>query len=176
MLAKPSIDLRSSGPFSKWFSCDITCTCDGHHWFHRTSYACTGAWYIQILHKESHVVWKESGLNSSVMLLFLLRHLVQAPQNIIISKISCNWLFLQESSRLEYLIPKKTSLRHRLPMADQGFIEFVAYLLEVNPKKRPSALEALKHPWLSFPYEPISSWHNWHGCYWIVTFALYWVP
>ncbi|PUZ37298.1 hypothetical protein GQ55_9G107900 [Panicum hallii var. hallii] len=63
----------------------------------------------------------------------------------------------QESNRLEYLIPKKTSLRHRLPMADQGFIEFVAYLLEVNPKKRPSASEALKHPWLSFPYEPISS-------------------
>uniref|UniRef100_A0ACD6A713 Uncharacterized protein n=1 Tax=Avena sativa TaxID=4498 RepID=A0ACD6A713_AVESA len=63
----------------------------------------------------------------------------------------------QESSRLEYLIPKKTSLRHRLPMADQGFIEFVQYLLEVKPKKRPSALEALKHPWLSFPYEPISS-------------------
>ena len=65
---------------------------------------------------------------------------------------------IQESNRLEYLIPKKTSLRHRLPMADQGFIEFVAYLLEVNPKKRPSASEALKHPWLSFPYEPISSW------------------
>jgi serine/threonine protein kinase len=64
---------------------------------------------------------------------------------------------LQETNRLEYLIPKKTSLRHRLPMADQGFIEFVMYLLEVNPKKRPSASEALKHPWLSFPYEPISS-------------------
>ncbi|AQK63391.1 Protein kinase superfamily protein [Zea mays] len=63
----------------------------------------------------------------------------------------------QESNRLEYLIPKKTSLRYRLPMADQGFIEFVACLLEVNPKKRPSASEALKHPWLSFPYEPISS-------------------
>lgn len=73
----------------------------------------------------------------------------------------------QESNRLEYLIPKKTSLRHRLPMADQGFIEFVAYLLEVNPKKRPSASEALKHPWLSFPYEPISSWHS---CYWMVMF------
>ncbi|GAU45437.1 hypothetical protein TSUD_297400 [Trifolium subterraneum] len=63
----------------------------------------------------------------------------------------------QESSRLEYLIPKKTSLRHRLPMGDQGFIDFVAHLLEVNPKKRPSASEALKHPWLSYPYEPISS-------------------
>uniref|UniRef100_A0A2P2MI51 Uncharacterized protein LOC8289105 n=1 Tax=Rhizophora mucronata TaxID=61149 RepID=A0A2P2MI51_RHIMU len=63
----------------------------------------------------------------------------------------------QETNRLEYLIPKKTSLRHRMPMGDQGFIEFVAHLLEVNPKKRPSAAEALKHPWICHPYEPISS-------------------
>ncbi|XP_010936835.1 uncharacterized protein [Elaeis guineensis] len=63
----------------------------------------------------------------------------------------------QETNRLEYLIPKKTSLRHRLPMGDQGFIDFIAHLLEINPKKRPSASEALKHPWLSYPYEPISS-------------------
>ena len=66
----------------------------------------------------------------------------------------CNF---QETNRLEYLIPKKTSLRHRLPMGDQGFIYFVAHLLEVNPMKRPSASQALKHPWLSYPYEPISS-------------------
>ncbi|KAL4575309.1 hypothetical protein LXL04_022151 [Taraxacum kok-saghyz] len=63
----------------------------------------------------------------------------------------------QDTNRLEYLIPKKTSLRHRLPMGDQGFIDFVSHLLEINPKKRPSASEALKHPWLSYPYEPISS-------------------
>ncbi|XP_031101520.1 uncharacterized protein LOC116005404 [Ipomoea triloba] len=63
----------------------------------------------------------------------------------------------QESNRLEYLIPKKSSLRHRLPMGDQGFIDFLSHLLEINPKKRPSASEALKHPWLSYPYEPISS-------------------
>ncbi|KAJ8748615.1 hypothetical protein K2173_007605 [Erythroxylum novogranatense] len=63
----------------------------------------------------------------------------------------------QETNRLEYLIPKKTSLRHRLPMGDQGFIDFVAHLLEANPKKRPSASEALKHPWLVYPYEPISA-------------------
>ncbi|KAE8681527.1 hypothetical protein F3Y22_tig00111330pilonHSYRG01276 [Hibiscus syriacus] len=63
----------------------------------------------------------------------------------------------QETNRLEYLIPKKTSLRHRLPMGDRGFVDFVAHLLEVNPKKRPSAAEALKHPWLSYPYEPISA-------------------
>ncbi|XP_042041815.1 uncharacterized protein LOC121787206 isoform X1 [Salvia splendens] len=63
----------------------------------------------------------------------------------------------QDSNRLEYLIPKKSSLRHRLPMGDQGFIDFIAHLLEVNPDKRPSASEALKHPWLQYPYEPISS-------------------
>ncbi|KAJ0570349.1 putative dual-specificity kinase CMGC-DYRK-PRP4 family [Helianthus annuus] len=63
----------------------------------------------------------------------------------------------QDTNRLEYLIPKKTSLRHRLPMGDEGFIDFVSYLLEINPKKRPSATNALKHPWLSYPYEPISS-------------------
>ncbi|CAI9767397.1 unnamed protein product [Fraxinus pennsylvanica] len=63
----------------------------------------------------------------------------------------------QETNRLEYLIPKKSSLRHRLPMGDQGFIDFVDHLLEINPKKRPSASEALKHPWLQYPYEPISS-------------------
>ncbi|CAN1266698.1 Probable serine/threonine-protein kinase dyrk2 [Linum perenne] len=63
----------------------------------------------------------------------------------------------QETNRLEYLVPKKTSLRHRLPMGDHGFIDFVRHLLEVNPNKRPSAAEALKHPWLSFPYEPISA-------------------
>lgn len=65
----------------------------------------------------------------------------------------------QDTNKLEYLIPKKSSLRHRLPMGDQGFIDFVAHLLEVNPKKRPTASKALKHPWLSFPYEPISSWY-----------------
>ncbi|KAL2461874.1 Protein kinase superfamily protein [Abeliophyllum distichum] len=63
----------------------------------------------------------------------------------------------QDTNILEYLIPKKSSLRHRLPMGDQGFIDFVAYLLEINPKKRPPASEALKHPWLQYPYEPISS-------------------
>ncbi|XP_039063180.1 probable serine/threonine-protein kinase dyrk2 [Hibiscus syriacus] len=63
----------------------------------------------------------------------------------------------QETNRLEYLIPKKTSLRHRLPMGDQGFIDFVTHLLEVNPKKRPLASEAVKHQWLSYPYDPISA-------------------
>ncbi|XP_051133215.1 uncharacterized protein LOC127252886 [Andrographis paniculata] len=62
-----------------------------------------------------------------------------------------------ETNKLEYLIPKKSSLTHRLSMGDEGFIEFVAHLLQVNPRKRPSASEALKHPWLQYHYEPLSS-------------------
>ncbi|KAL3693670.1 hypothetical protein R1sor_007321 [Riccia sorocarpa] len=62
-----------------------------------------------------------------------------------------------ETDQLEYLLPKKTSLAHRLPMGDQGFVEFVGYLLNINPAGRPTASEALKHPWLSYPYEPISA-------------------
>lgn len=72
-------------------------------------------------------------------------------------------LYFQETNRLEYLIPKKTNLRYRLPMADQGFVDFVTHVLEINPKKRPNASEALRHPWLSYPYEPISSWISMHG-------------
>lgn len=80
----------------------------------------------------------------------------------------------QETNRLEYLIPKKSSLRHRLPMGDQGFIDFVSHLLEVNPKKRPSAAEALKDPWLQYPYEPISSW--WRNAWWFqeCTIGFWW--
>ncbi|PPR99402.1 hypothetical protein GOBAR_AA21277 [Gossypium barbadense] len=61
----------------------------------------------------------------------------------------------QETNRLEYLIPKKTSLRHRMPMEDQGFVDFVAHLLEVNPKKRPTATEALKHPCYLYTHDLI---------------------
>lgn len=38
-------------------------------------------------------------------------------------------------------------------MGDPGFVEFVSYLLQVNPEKRPTAAEALNHPWLSHQYE-----------------------
>ena len=45
-------------------------------------------------------------------------------------------------------MPKKTSLRHRVPDADAGLLSFVSFLLAVDPRKRPSAQEALQHPWL----------------------------
>lgn len=63
---------------------------------------------------------------------------------------------IEETEQLEYILPKKTSLSHRLPTADPGFVEFVGYLLQINPLYRPTAKEAMEHPWLSYPYEPIS--------------------
>lgn len=63
----------------------------------------------------------------------------------------------QETEQLEFLIPKRTSLKHRLPCGDLGFVEFVRCLLIVDPDKRPTASEALQHPWMSFPYKPINA-------------------
>lgn len=57
--------------------------------------------------------------------------------------------------RYELLLPKHTSLRHRVPAADEGFLDFLSYLLTADPSARPSATEALQHPWLSFPYPPV---------------------
>jgi serine/threonine protein kinase len=45
-------------------------------------------------------------------------------------------------------------LRHRVPAADDGFLDFLSYLLTPDPTQRPSAEEALQHPWLRHPYPP----------------------
>ncbi|KAJ9512538.1 hypothetical protein QJQ45_018951 [Haematococcus lacustris] len=56
------------------------------------------------------------------------------------------------TERYEILLPKRTSLRHRAPDADEGLLSFMAYLLHIDPNKRPTASEALQHPWLQHPY------------------------
>jgi serine/threonine protein kinase len=56
--------------------------------------------------------------------------------------------------RFELLLPKRTSLRHRVPCGDEGFLDFLAYLLTVDPAARPTAEEALGHPWLTQAYPP----------------------
>ncbi|KAL5995590.1 hypothetical protein ACLOJK_025654 [Asimina triloba] len=58
----------------------------------------------------------------------------------------------EETNHVEYIIPEKTSLEERLDGCDFEFIEFVRELLQINPDKRPTATEALEHPWLSHPY------------------------
>ncbi|PWZ07132.1 Serine/threonine-protein kinase ppk5 [Zea mays] len=58
----------------------------------------------------------------------------------------------EEIDQLEYLIPEKSSLRQHIQCPDSEFVDFLPYLLQINPRKRPTADEALQHPWLSFSY------------------------
>ncbi|TVU02374.1 hypothetical protein EJB05_52159 [Eragrostis curvula] len=58
----------------------------------------------------------------------------------------------EETDQLEYLIPEKSSLRRHLQCPDYEFVDFLSYLLQINPRKRPTADEALQHPWLSSAY------------------------
>ncbi|KAK4579529.1 hypothetical protein RGQ29_029268 [Quercus rubra] len=58
----------------------------------------------------------------------------------------------EETNQLEYIIPESSVLEHRLQGTDDMFIDFVRNLLEINPKQRPTAVEALEHPWLSYSY------------------------
>ncbi len=48
-----------------------------------------------------------------------------------------------------YLVPKRTSLKERLGVADNLAADFIRSLLQVDPQLRPTALEALEHPWLT---------------------------
>mmetsp|Transcript_83270 Transcript_83270/g.166642 ORF Transcript_83270/g.166642 Transcript_83270/m.166642 type:complete len:131 (-) Transcript_83270:209-601(-) len=50
----------------------------------------------------------------------------------------------------QYLVvyPKHTTLRHRLHTTNRLFIDFVQYLLTIDHTLRPTAKEALRHPWL----------------------------
>ncbi|XP_070053110.1 uncharacterized protein [Nicotiana tomentosiformis] len=59
----------------------------------------------------------------------------------------------EDTDLLEYIIPEETSLEHQLAVSDPLFLDFVRKLLEINPQRRPTAKEALGHPWLSHWYE-----------------------
>ena len=51
--------------------------------------------------------------------------------------------------KINLLVPKKTNLKHRLKTSDAMFIDFIRQLLQVDPCRRPSAKEAMTHPWLT---------------------------
>ncbi|XP_059627970.1 uncharacterized protein LOC132270783 [Cornus florida] len=59
----------------------------------------------------------------------------------------------EETNQLEYIIPEESSLEHHLQVSDVKFIDFLKDLLEINPERRPTAAEALKHPWLTHQYD-----------------------
>jgi len=54
-----------------------------------------------------------------------------------------------EELKIHIMIAKKTTLKQRLQCDDAYFLDFVRWLLEVDPLKRPSAKVALQHPFLS---------------------------
>ena len=54
-----------------------------------------------------------------------------------------------EELKINILVSKKTTLKKRLKCEDKHFLDFVRWLLEVDPLKRPTAKEALQHPWLT---------------------------
>jgi len=58
----------------------------------------------------------------------------------------------RRTNEMEYLYPKRTTLRHRLQCNDALFVDFVSLLCTVDPNERPTATEALEHPWLKHDY------------------------
>lgn len=53
---------------------------------------------------------------------------------------------------MHILIPKKTIFKDRLKCNDDDFVDFVRRLVEPDQNLRPSASEALKHPFISKNY------------------------
>jgi serine/threonine protein kinase len=51
--------------------------------------------------------------------------------------------------RIQLLLPKQTCLQQRLRTDDESFLDFVGTLLTLDPAVRPTATEALRHPWLN---------------------------
>ena len=59
-------------------------------------------------------------------------------------------VYEQDRSGGSYLLrPKLSSLRKRLHTDDELFLSFVGSLLRINPDERPTAAQALQHPWLA---------------------------
>ena len=54
-----------------------------------------------------------------------------------------------EELKVHILVAKKTNLQKRIGTDDAMFVDFVRWLLEVDPTKRPTAKEAMTHPWLA---------------------------
>ena len=54
--------------------------------------------------------------------------------------------------KMHVIVPKRTLIKNRLHCEDKPFIEFIRYLLKIDPNERPTAEEALNHPWFKVQY------------------------
>mmetsp|Transcript_35443 Transcript_35443/g.110529 ORF Transcript_35443/g.110529 Transcript_35443/m.110529 type:complete len:331 (+) Transcript_35443:378-1370(+) len=55
----------------------------------------------------------------------------------------------ERGRRLHLLVPKKTCLRQRMRTDCEEFLGFLEQLLQLDPENRPTATEALQHPFIS---------------------------
>jgi serine/threonine protein kinase len=55
----------------------------------------------------------------------------------------------KSKKKLQILVPKLSSLKARLRTSDLMFLDFVRCLLDTDRERRPSATEALRHPWIA---------------------------
>ncbi|KAG2486140.1 hypothetical protein HYH03_015233 [Edaphochlamys debaryana] len=56
------------------------------------------------------------------------------------------------SGLFQLLVPKRTTISARVASSDRGMLHFIRHLLVPDPAKRPTAAQALKHPWLQYRY------------------------
>ena len=54
--------------------------------------------------------------------------------------------------KMHVIVPKRTLLKNRIHCDDENFIDFLRYLLKIDPNERPTAEEALNHPWFKVQY------------------------
>lgn len=55
----------------------------------------------------------------------------------------------RKTGLIQLLVPKKSNLKARLKTDDMFFLDFVRQLLQIDPTKRPTAKDALNHPWFT---------------------------
>jgi serine/threonine protein kinase len=51
--------------------------------------------------------------------------------------------------KVQIMVPKRSSLKARLKTEDSMFLDFIKCLLQVDKDLRPTAQEALRHPWIT---------------------------
>jgi hypothetical protein len=49
---------------------------------------------------------------------------------------------------MHILIPKRTTLKARLKCSDDDFVDFIRVLVDPDQNNRPTATEALNHPFM----------------------------
>ena len=59
-----------------------------------------------------------------------------------------NLIYYEEENKFHILIPKSTSLKHRIRTDDKEFLSFLEGTLRIDPNFRLSAEEALMHPFI----------------------------